>query len=182
MRPPEISGRVTKMSVIRRRRKLIAIAVAFTLACIGGGGLWYLYATEDVNPYPMKAYTSDVQEKAAKGIVAGLNTHNPDKVELFRIDGQPESDAYSRAITANIVAVLPPPNCQYGLVGIEDKGEQDPAPVSWYSRPSRARGFDMKLQQICPGKGPTPRTIRVIAIPSGMGGYWAEAALVEQPN
>jgi hypothetical protein len=26
----------------------------------------------------------------------------------------------------------------------------------------------------------TPRTIRVIAIPGGMGGYWAEAALEER--
>jgi hypothetical protein len=171
------------MSVLGRRRKLTAIAVAFTLICIGGGALWYLYATEIVNPHPMKTYTPDVQEKAAKGIVARLNTHNPDNVELMRNhSGDLDREADNAQIAKNIAAVLPPPGCEYTLVGIEDKGEQTPAAVPWFSGPSQARGFDMKLQQICPGKGPTPRTIRVIAIPSGMGGYWAEAALIEQPQ
>jgi hypothetical protein len=52
--------------------------------------------------------------------------------------------------------------------------------VPWFSGRSQARGFDMKLQQLCPGQQPKPRTIRVIAIPSGMGGYWAEAALEDR--
>jgi hypothetical protein len=38
----------------------------------------------------------------------------------------------------------------------------------------------MNLQQLCPGRPPTSRIIRVVAIPSGMGGYWAEAALFNQ--
>ena len=69
------------------------------------------------------------------------------------------------------------------LVGVEDKGEQEhPAALPpWYGDASQhARGFDMKLLQLCPGQHPKPRTIRVIAIPSGMGGYWAEAALEDR--
>jgi len=69
------------------------------------------------------------------------------------------------------------------LVGVEDKGEQEhPAALPpWYGDASQhAWGFDMKLQQLCPGQQPTLRTIRVIAIPGGMGGYWAEAALEDR--
>ena len=124
------------------------------------------------------------QQQRAQDIVAGLNTHNPDSVEVFRIEGQPQSDFYLTSITQNITAVLPPSGCQYALQSIEDKGEQlHPAElVPWYGAAvDHASGFDMKLRQECPGQPPTPRTIRVIAIPSGMGGYWAEAALYAQP-
>lgn len=165
-------------SLTKRARVIVVIALGFTLICLGGVAVCYLYANEDVNPYPMKDYNAETQQKAAQSIVAGLNTHNPDNVDLFRIDGQPDSDTYLKAVTANITAVLPAPECQYVLNGVTDQGQQDPAAVPWY-RPSRARGFDMKLQQLCAGQQPTPRTIRVIAIPSGMGGYWAEAALKE---
>jgi hypothetical protein len=169
------------MPVTKRTRTALVIALALTLACLGGGALWYLYATEDVNPYPMRDYTAETQEKAAQSIVAGLNTHNPDNVDLMRNhSGNPDREADNARITTNIAIVLPPPGCQYSLVSIEDKGEQDPAAVPWFSGPTQARGFDMKLQQLCPGRQPTRRTIRVIAIPSGMGGYWAEAALEEQ--
>ncbi|MBB3601689.1 hypothetical protein FHT40_001322 [Mycolicibacterium sp. BK556] len=167
------------MPAAKPTRSIVVVTLAIALLCLGGAALWYLYATEDVNPYPMKDYNAATQQKAAEAVVAGLNTHNPDNVDLMRIDGQPESDANLKAITANITPTLPPPGCQYALNGVEDKGEQDPADVPWY-HPSQARGFDMKLQQLCPGQPPTPRTIRVIAIPSGMGGYWAEAALRDE--
>jgi hypothetical protein len=166
------------MPVVKHPRTTMVIAAVVIAVC--GGVLWYLHTTEHENPYPMKDYYgTEQQQHAAEDVVAGLNSRNPDNVELFRIDGQPESAAYATAITQNITAVLPPLGCRYTLVGTEDKGEQDPADVPWY-HPGQARGFDMKLQQICPGQPPTPRTIRVIAIPSGMGGYWAEAALSNQ--
>jgi hypothetical protein len=169
------------MPVIKHTRTTVAIALALILIGLGASALWYLYATEDVDPYPMKEYTAEMQDKAAKGIVAGLNTHNPDNVELTRNhSGDPDREADNARITENIAAVLPPPSCQYVLVNVDDQGEQDPATVPWFSGPTQARGFDMKLQQLCPGQQPTPRTIRVIAIPSGMGGYWAEAALEER--
>jgi hypothetical protein len=47
-------------------------------------------------------YTQDVQRKAAEGIVGGLNTHNPDDVELLRFEGQPGIDATNTAIRQNI--------------------------------------------------------------------------------
>ncbi len=169
------------MPVIKRTRTTVVLALALTLICLGGGAVWYLYATEAVNPYPMKDYNNETQEKAAKRLVEGLNTHDPDSVKLMRNhSGNPDREADNARITKNIAAVLPPPSCEYGLVGIEDKGQQDPAAVPWFSGPSQARGFDMKLQQLCLGQPPKSRTIRVIAIPSGMGGYWAEAALEDQ--
>ncbi|WP_445168397.1 hypothetical protein ACTXG7_03130 [Mycolicibacterium sp. Dal123E01] len=129
----------------------------------------------------MKDYTAEVQQTAAQSIVAGLNTRNPVNVDLMRDhSGNADREADNARITQNIAAALPPPGCQYSLLSIEDRGEQDPADVPWFGGASRARGFDMKLQELCPEESPTPRTIRVIAIPSGMGGYWAEAALKEQ--
>ena len=168
------------MPAIKRTRMIVLISLGLAFVGLIGVGLWYLYATENDNPSPMKDYTADVQKKAAQSIVAGLNTHDPDSVDLFRIDGQPQTPAYLTAVTANITAVLPLPGCRYALTGTEDRGPQDPAAVPWY-HPSQARAFDMKLEQQCPGQASTPRTIRVVAIPSGMGGYWAEAALYPQP-
>jgi hypothetical protein len=166
------------VSKIPRRAFVTVLAVVFL--CSGAVALWYPYATE-VNPYPMKDYNAQTQKTAANGIVAGLNTHDPDNVELMRNhSGNPDREADNARITKNIAAVLPAPGCEYVLVGVEDKGEQDPAAVPWFSGPTRARGFDMRLRHLCPGRQPTPRTLRVIAIPSGMGGYWAEAALLEQ--
>jgi hypothetical protein len=166
------------MPVIKVTRPRVFIALGFTVICLLAGVLWYLSTTESVSRYPMKDYTAETQEKAAKSIVAGLNTHNPDNVDLMRNhSGDPDRDADNAQITENIAAVLPSAGCRYNLASIEDQGEQDPGAVPWFSGPTQARGFDMKLQQLCLGQAPTPRTIRVIAIPSGMGGYWGEAAL-----
>jgi hypothetical protein len=172
------------MPVITNTRKAVLIA-AGVLAALALGGLvawfWYWHIIDSRDPnrscysYGMRCYTPEIQEEAAKAIVAGLNTRNLDRVELMHSD----SDAPDMAIAGNITAVLPAPGCQYALVSIEDKGEQEhPADlVPWYTGVEHARGFDMKLQQLCPTQQPTPHTIRVIAIPEGMGGFWAEAAL-----
>jgi hypothetical protein len=176
------------MPVITNTRRAVLIASGVLVLALGGlvAWVWYVDIVDSRNPYGghnsygMRDYTPKRQEEAAKAIVAGLNTRNPDNVELLRFDGQPESDVVNMAIAENVTAVLPAHGCQYALVSIEDKGEQEhPADlVPWYSKSVRhAWGFDMKLQQLCPTQQPTPRTIRVIAIPSGMGGGWAEAAL-----
>jgi hypothetical protein len=177
------------MPVINNTRKAV-LATAGVLAVLVLGGLvalyWFGQIVDSRNPYGghnsygMRDYTPERQEEAAKAIVAGLNTRNPDNVWALRFHGHPESDGDNMAIAENITAVLPPPGCQYTLVSIEDKGEQEhPADlVPWYSTiAEHAWGFDMKLQQLCPGQQPTPHTIRVIAIPGGMGGFWASAAL-----
>ncbi|TXH15271.1 MAG: hypothetical protein E6R06_33270 [Mycobacterium sp.] len=174
------------MPIIKNRRNaVIAVGVLFVLI-LGAGVAWFGYwsVVDSRNPYGghnsygMRDYTRDVQEKSANAIVAGLNSGNPDDVDLMRNhSGNADREADNARITANIEAVLPPPGCRYELEGIEDKGEQDPAAVPWFGGPTHARGFDMKLRQLCTGGPPTQRTIRVIAIPSGMGGYWAAAAL-----
>lgn len=169
------------------RRTLMAAGVIAVI--IVGGAIawfWYWHIVDSRNPYGghnsygMRDYTPAMQEKAAKAIVAGLNTRNPDSVDLLRFHGHPENDVTNKAIAENITTVLPPPGCQYDLLSVQDRGEQeDPATlVPWYGKAvEHARAFDMKLQQLCPGKQSTPHTIGVVAIPSGMGGYWAEAAL-----
>jgi hypothetical protein len=154
------------------------MALALMLVCVIGGGLWWLSAKKSANPSAMKDYGTETQQRAAQSIVAGLNTRDPIKVDLIRNhSGNPDREADNARITDNISAVLPQPGCEYALAAVEDEGRQDPALVPWFSGPHQARGFDMKLRQLCPGRQPAPLTIRVIAIPSGMGGYWAEAAL-----
>jgi hypothetical protein len=44
--------------------------------------------------------------------------------------------------------------------------------VPWFNGPEHAWGFDTNLQQLCSGQQPTPH-----AIPEGMSGFWAKAAL-----
>jgi hypothetical protein len=176
------------MPIIANTRKAV-LAAAGVLAVLALGGLagwfWYVHIVDSRNPYGahnsygMRDYTPAAQEKAAKAIVAELNTRNPDNVEqlIRNHSGNPDREADNARITENITAVLPPPGCEYTLVSVEDRGEQDPAAVPWFNGPTHARGFDMNLQQLCPGQQPTPRTIGVTAIPSGWDGYWAEAAL-----
>ncbi|OBC01100.1 hypothetical protein A5784_02510 [Mycobacterium sp. 852013-50091_SCH5140682] len=169
-------------------RRTATVAGVVAVIVIGGAvaWFWYWHIIDSRNPYGghnsygMRDYTPAMQEKAAGAIVSALNTRNPDNVDLLRFHGHPENDVTNKTITENITAVLPPPGCQYALVSVEDKGDQEhPATlVPWYAKAvEHARAFDMQLQQLCPGQQSTPRTIRVIAIPSGMGGYWAEAAL-----
>jgi hypothetical protein len=174
----------------KTRKAVIAVGVLAGIALAGFPALaWYGHILDSRNPYGghnsygMRDYTPHDEEKAAKAIIAGLNTRNPDNVELLRFHGHPKDDVANQAIAENITAVLPPPGCQYVLVGIEDKVAQDhpAALVPWYrSVVEHAWGFDMNLRQLCSGHQPTPRTVRVIAIDAGWAGYWAEAALEER--
>ncbi|MCG5432011.1 hypothetical protein LV457_06865 [Mycobacterium sp. MYCO198283] len=176
------------MSKTRRAMAIAACTVfgVLVVAAVAWFGYWHVVDSRNPygghNSYGMRDYTPDVQQEAARKIVAGLNTGNPDRVQLVRYHGRPEYEAPNAAIKANITAVLPAPGCRYVLDAVEDKGEQaHPADlVPWYAKSvEHAWGFDMRLQQQCPGRQPTSRTIRVIAI-AGIGGYWAEAALREQ--
>lgn len=150
-----------------RRTVLIAMVA---LAAVVGSAVWYRWATDDSAFTAMKGYPPARQAEAAKGIVAGLNSRDPRNVDLLRNNSVvPKADADNAAITQNIIAAMPPVGCQYSLTNLKDAGSQDVATVPWF-KPSNARGFDMKLQQTCPGQAPVPGTIRVIAIPSGMAG------------
>jgi hypothetical protein len=185
------------MAVITKKTRIAAISAGIVVGIVAIGlvaWFWYWHIVDSRNPYGghnsygMRDYTPAVQEKAAQRIVSGLNTRNPDNVELLRFHGRPEYDVPNAAIRDNVAAVLPDPGCRYVLDGVVDRGEQDhPADlVPWYAKTvGHAWGFDMKLQQLCPGQHTTPRTIRVIAISPGefgsSGGYWAEAALEEEP-
>lgn len=175
----------TRMAVIG----VGGIVGVLVIAAVAWFGYWQIVDSRNPygghNSYGMRDYTPADQKAAAQQIVAGLNTGNPDNVHLMRNhSGNPDRESDNAAIRANIAAVLPAPGCRYVLDAVEDKGEQEqPADlVPWYANAlGHAWGFDMKLRQLCPGQQTTPRTIRVISIPSGMGGYWAEASLQKKP-
>lgn len=109
------------MPVIKNTRKAVIAAVILAVIVLGGAVAWFgcRHVIDSRNPYGghnsygMRDYTLTVQEKAAKAIVAGLNTGNPDNVELLRFDGHPESEVTNKAIAENISAVLPSPGYQY---------------------------------------------------------------------
>lgn len=176
------------MPVRTKTTRRVAIAAGIlvgglVIVTIAWFGYWHAVDTNPSgghNSYGMRDYTPGEQKRAAESLVAGLNSHDPANVKLVRFDDYPDKDAADKAIDANIAAALPPPDCSYVLVGVDDEGEHDPDGARWY-QPQHAWGFDMNLEQQCPGTPSTPRTIRVIAIPSGMGGLWAEAALYPQP-
>lgn len=158
--------------------RTLAFALAL-IAAVAAMLVWYLWATDNDNTEltEMKAYTADRQEKAARAIVDGLNSRDPQNVDLLRnTSAVPDAELDNAAITENITQAMPQPGCEYYLTSVKDMGEVDASAVPWFTS-DRARGFDMQLQQNCHGTQSMSRTIRVTAIPSGMGGYWAEASL-----
>lgn len=167
----------------RTRGILAAIAVVALIALVATASItWYRWAvTGDRHDEltTMAAYAPDRQEKAAGRIVAGLNSHDPSHVEVMRnFSNAPDADADNAAITENITAAMPPFGCNYLLLSVTDSGEQPASDtVPWFTA-RNAHGFDMHLTLNCPDAPPVARTIRVIAIPAGMGGYWAEASLI----
>jgi hypothetical protein len=163
-----------------RRTALIGVLTVAVVAAIAAGIAFYLSASDD-SPNAMKDYTPQRQQAAAESIVAGLNTHDPKNVPLLRnTSAVPDADADNAQINANIIAAMPPPGCRYTVASVADRGDQGVQKLPWFS-PHETRRFDMTVHQICPGQTDVERTIGVLAIPSGMGGYWAEASLVVNP-
>lgn len=160
-----------------RRTALIGVLTVMAFAAIAAGIALYLSASHDsVNT--MKDYTPQRQQEAAESIVAGLNTHDPKNVPLLRnTSAVPDADADNAQINANIAAAMPPPECRYTVASVTDRGDQGVQKLPWFS-PHETRRFDIAVHQICPGQKDVERAIGVLAIPSGMGGYWAEASLV----
>lgn len=163
-----------------RGTALAGVLIVAVVAAIAAGIALYLPAGDDsVNT--MKDYTPERQQQAAESIVAGLNTHDPKNVPLLRnTSAVPDADADNAQINANITAAMPPPECRYTVVSVTDRGDQGVQKLPWFS-PHETRRFDISVHQICPGQAQVERTIGVLAIPSGMGGYWAEASLVVDP-
>jgi hypothetical protein len=166
--------------ISRRTAVLCAVLLAVLLGC-GAAVAYHRWATDDSDLTDMKAYGPDRQNDAAHSIVAGLNTHDVKKVELLRnTSAVPDAAADNAQIDQNIGAAMPPAGCSYTLESVTDRGSLGEQTLPWASAHQTWR-FDMHLQQNCPGQAPAPRTIGVLATPSGMGGYWAEAALVVEP-
>jgi hypothetical protein len=99
-------------------------------------------------------------------------------VDLLRNHSDvPDAAADNAQIDQNIEAAMPPPRYHYVLDSVRDRGDQGVQILPWFG-PHPTRRFDMLIQQECPGQPAVPRTIGLIAIPSDIGGYWAEASLV----
>lgn len=163
-----------------RRTALIGVLTVMVVAAMAAGISFYLSARSD-SANTMKDYTPERQQEAAESIVAGLNTHDPKNVPLLRnTSAVPDADADNAQINANISAAMPPSGCHYTVASVTDRGDQGVQKLPWFS-PHETRRFDMNVHQICPGQAEVERTIGVLAIPSGMGGYWAEASLVVNP-
>lgn len=167
------------MSIVRVRRPILLLVIVLVAAAlIAGAILLYRWATSDDELGQMKDYPPARQEEAARSIVDGLNSRDAKNVDLLRNHSDvPDAPADNAQIDQNIEAAMPPPGCHYVLDSVRDRGDQGIQQLPWFS-PHQSRRFDMLIQQVCPGKPTVPRTIGVIAIPSGMGGYWAEASLV----
>ncbi|MDX1874548.1 hypothetical protein SBI67_20705 [Mycolicibacterium sp. 120266] len=151
------------------------------VAAVAAAGIALYLSADDDSVNTMKDYTPERQQEAAESIVAGLNTHDPKNVPLLRnASAVPDADADNAQINANIIAATPPSGCHYTVASVTDRGDQGVQKLPWFS-PHETRRFDMTVHQICPGQSEVERTIGVLAIPSGMGGYWAEASLVVNP-
>lgn len=162
------------------RRTTIVAALAVVVVAAAAGFALYL-STRNDSTNTMKDYPPERQQRAAESIVTGLNTGNPKNVPLLRNTSTvPDADVDNAQINANITAAMPPAGCRYTLASVTDRGDQGVQKLPWFS-PHETRRFDMTVHQICAGRPDVERTIGVLAIPSGMGGYWAEASLVVNP-
>ena len=169
---------MTPMPRLTLRRTAAISALALAVVAVGVG--WY-FSSESDNEAEMKSYTPQREHQAAQSIIDGLNTRNPKNVPLLRnTSAVPDADADNAQIDANVTAAMPPVGCQYALSSVADRGDQGVQKLPWFS-PHETWRFDMTVRQICPGGANTDRTIGVLAIPSGMGGYWAEASLIAGP-
>jgi hypothetical protein len=167
------------VSIVRARRPVLLLAIVLVAgALVAGAIILYRWATSDDDLGQMKDYPPARQQEAARSIVDGLNSRDPKNVDLLRNHSDvPDAAADNAQIDHNIEAAMPPPGCHYVLESVHDRGDQGVQKLPWFS-PHQTRRFDMQIQQVCPGEPTISRTIGVLAIPSGMGGYWAEASLI----
>lgn len=172
---------VQRVSV--RRPVVVAVLTLGVLLLATAVVIWYRWATNDDSLTRMKPYAPEKQHERAEALVAALNSRDPARVELFRNHSAvPQAPADNARIDRNIKAAMPSPGCHYVLDSVHDDGEQGPQNVGWMDKGMvETYRYDMLVREICPDRSPIPVKIGVIAVPSGMGGYWSDAALaVEQ--
>lgn len=155
------------------KRKMLVAMLALGAVILGAIGVGtYFWAIDEIRSrHPgTEVYTQADQEKAARFIVDGLNTHDPKRVWMIYVDGVPDR-------AANIAAAIPPPDCHYSLNSVRDRGEQGAQEIYGHLYHSTRR-FDMLLAEICAGKAATDRTIGVIS--TAWATEWIATALVPE--
>ncbi|MGV0625328.1 hypothetical protein [Mycolicibacter minnesotensis] len=151
---------------------LLGVGVVVLYKSIAGDG----YATHR-NPY-----TAEHQQQRAHALIDGLNSRDPEQVELFSVNDDEAAPARAR-IARNIKAAMPNPGCRYVLDSVHDRGEQGRQNVGWLGTTEQQRyltyRYDLLITEVCPKAKPIPLRIGVTAIYGD--GDWADAALsVEQ--
>ncbi|MGU3650287.1 hypothetical protein [Mycolicibacterium sp. A43C] len=125
----------------------------------------WLWRSSEPDGLSLGKYGPDKQQEWAARLVAGLNTHEAEKVPVLRLNGELTSEQRS-----SIKAVMPASACMYQLVGVEDRGEQRQQDVPGLSTPVSTYRFDAMVDELCEGQPPRAREFGVVAI-ADMG-YW----------
>lgn len=139
-----------------------AIVVMLVVLVAVASWLWHSSNSDGLS---LGGYGSDKQEEWAARLVAGLNTHEAEKVPVLRPNEELTSEQRS-----SIKAVMPASACMYQLVGVEDRGEQRQQDVPGLSTPVSTYRFNAKVDELCEGEAPRARQFGVVAI-ADMG-YW----------
>lgn len=173
------------LRILKSRRRIVLvlpILIGVVLAVmLLAGYLWGL--ADDAKLRRMQPYTVEQQQKHGEALIAGLNSRNPEQVDLFHTDDDEAAAARAR-ITRNVEAAMPNPGCHYVLESVHDDGEQGRRSVGWLGNGNggiETYQYHLSVIEVCPNAHPVPLKIGVIAVPSGMAGQWADAALsIEQ--
>lgn len=148
----------------RAHARAFWVAIVVMLVVLVAVASW-LRRSSEPDGLSLGGYGSDKQYGWAAHLVTGLNTHEPEKVLVHRVNGQLTSEQRS-----SIKEVMPPRGCMYQLVGVEDRGEQRQQDVPGLSTPVSTYRFNAKVDELCEGRPPRAREFGIVAI-ADMG-YW----------
>ncbi|MGV0626922.1 hypothetical protein [Mycolicibacter minnesotensis] len=142
-------------------------------------GVWRFVEAEIAyrDNFRPRAFPVEQERDRALELIAALNSGDPEEVHLLRNhSGNPERDVDNEEVLRNIEAAMPPAGGRFALADVHDRGDQGRQKVLWHSE-HRVHRFDFVVDQICPDKAATSRTIGVLAFPVSLQS-WAEAAFV----
>lgn len=153
------------MGWLKARRRAVIVAAVVAVVWVGVmGWLYTLLSSYDDGP-SMGYYGPEKQQDWAERLVAGLNTHDSEKVPIGRINGK-QLSVQKRTVEA----AMPAPGCRYEVVSVEDRGEQAPHDVPGLTGQRSTYRFDMTVEEACTGRQTQTRNIGVMAVAEM--GYW----------
>lgn len=142
-----------------RARRPTAVILAVSAAVVIGIVVWACTMPSSSDGLSMGDYGPEKQNEWAQRLVAGLNTHDVNKVPLLRANG-----VLSVEQSHTIEAVMPAPGCGYRLVSLNDRGEQPKQQGPGLTSEHSTYRFDMTVGEQCPQEEPRSRTLGVVAV------------------